>query len=155
LTNHRKNLPSLTPFTPGIAQETIAHVSRIQRELKKKLGTPFVFLGDEIYIMAGEELPPISHYRDFPQIENGVGMVRTFLKQFDAAMRRKRKPEKLHGTVCTGKVFHPYLKECIDRMGMDLKVVPVESKFWGPGIGVSGLLTGSDFVHALKGRVHG
>ena len=158
LTNHRKNLPSLKSFTPQIARETIAHVSRIQRELKKKLGTPFVFLGDEIYIMAGETLPPISHYRDFPQIENGVGMVRTFLKQFDAAHRkmlRKAKPASASGTVCTGKIFHPYLKESVDRLGMDLKVVAVESRFWGPGIGVAGLLTGSDFVSALKGKVHG
>jgi putative radical SAM enzyme (TIGR03279 family) len=155
LTNHRKNLPSLKPFTPEIARETIAHVSRIQKELKKKLGTPFVFLGDEIYIMADEPLPPISHYRDFPQIENGVGMVRTFLKQFDAAVRKKRKPARARGTVCTGKVFYPYLKESVERLEMDLEVVAVESKFWGPGIGVAGLLTGSDFITALKGKVHG
>src|SRR6185503_17351619 len=125
LTNHRKNLPSLAPFTPEIARATIEHVSRIQKDLKKRLGTPFVFLGDEIYIMAGEELPPIRHYRDFPQIENGVGMVRTFLKQFDAALRKKRKPGRVKGTVCTGKVFHSYLKDCVDRLDMDLKVVAV------------------------------
>jgi putative radical SAM enzyme (TIGR03279 family) len=154
LTNHRKNLPGLKPFTAEIARDTIAHVGRLQRELKKKLGTPFVFLGDEIYIMAEEKLPPMSHYRDFPQIENGVGMVRTFLKQFEAAMRKKS-TGRASGTVCTGKVFYPYLKECVDRLGMDLKVVAVESKFWGPGIGVAGLLTGSDFIGALKGKVHG
>ena len=155
LTNHRKNLPLLKPFTKGIAQKTIAHVEGIQRGLQKKLGTPFVFLGDEIYIMAGQDLPPMSHYRDFPQIENGVGMVRTFLKQFDAALRRKSKPSRAKGTVCTGKVFHPYLMECVERLGMNLKVAPVESKFWGPGIGVAGLLTGSDFISALRGKVYG
>src|SRR5688572_30176404 len=52
LTRHRRNLPQLKPFTPEIARQTIEHVSGIQRVLKKKLGTPFVFLGDEIYIMA-------------------------------------------------------------------------------------------------------
>ena len=155
LTNHRKNLPGLKPFTAEIARQTIAQVSRIQRELKKKLGTPFVFLGDEIYIMAGESLPPMSHYRDFPQIENGVGMVRTFLKQFDAAVRKKAKPGRVRGTVCTGKVFHPYLEECVRRLGLDLKVVAVESQFWGPGIGVAGLLTGSDFIAGLRGKVYG
>jgi putative radical SAM enzyme (TIGR03279 family) len=155
LTNHRKNLPGLKPFTADIARQTIAQVSRIQRELKKKLGTPFVFLGDEIYIMAGETLPPLSHYRDFPQIENGVGMVRTFLKQFDAAIRKKAKPGRVRGTVCTGKVFHPYLEECVRRLGLDLRVVAVESAFWGPGIGVAGLLTGSDFISALRGKVYG
>ena len=155
LTNHRKNLPDLKPFTPAIARQTIAHVSAIQQKLKSKLGTPFVFLGDEIYIMAKAPLPPISHYRDFPQIENGVGMVRTFLKQFDAAIRKPVKPGRARGTVCTGKVFYPYLKENVQRLGMDLKVVGVESRFWGPGIGVAGLLTGSDFISALRGKVHG
>jgi putative radical SAM enzyme (TIGR03279 family) len=155
LTNHRKNLPNLKSFTPAIARQTIAHVSTIQRKLKRKLGTPFVFLGDEIYIMAKEPLPPMSHYRDFPQIENGVGMVRTFLKQFDAAMKKKVRCGPVRGTVCTGKVFYPYLKENVQRLGMDLKVVAVESKFWGPGIGVAGLLTGSDFISALRGKVYG
>jgi len=57
--------------------------------------------------------------------------------------------------VCTGKVFYPYLKKSVDQLGMDLKVVAVESAFWGKGIGVAGLLTGSDFIRALKGNVHG
>jgi NifB/MoaA-like Fe-S oxidoreductase len=81
-------------------------------------------------------------------------MVRTFLRQFNAAMRRKPRGTA-RGTVCTGKVFYPFLKECVDRLGMDLKTVAVESRFWGSGIGVAGLLTGSDFIAALKGRVHG
>ena len=154
LTMHRKNLPELTPFSPAIARETIAHVGGIQKKLQKRVGSPFVYLGDEIYIMAGAEIPGARHYRDFPQIENGVGMVRTFLGQFETALR-KNKGGKASGTICTGKVFYPYLRDCVDRLDMDLKVVAVESKFWGPGIGVAGLLTGSDFISALKGQVHG
>lgn len=154
LTDHRKNLPELKPFSPEYARELIAHMAPIQRKFNREIGTPFAFLGDEIYIMAGAEIPPSSHYSDFPQIENGVGMVRTFLTQFNAALRTKPKGS-VSGTICTGKVFYPYLKSCVDRLGMDLKVVAVESKFWGSGIGVAGLLTGSDFIAALKGRVHG
>jgi putative radical SAM enzyme (TIGR03279 family) len=155
LTDHRNNLPVLKPFTPEYARQLIAHVGGIQKKLKRELGTPFAYLGDEIYIMAGAGIPPASHYADFPQMENGVGMVRTFLTQWKAAMRTKARPGTAKGTVCTGKVFYPYLKDCVDQLGMDLKVVAVESKFWGAGIGVAGLLTGSDFIHALKGRVHG
>jgi putative radical SAM enzyme (TIGR03279 family) len=154
LTMHRKNLPALTPFSPEIARETIAHVSGIQRKLQRRIGSPFVFLGDEIYIMAGAEIPSARHYRDFPQIENGVGMVRTFLKGF-AAAARGRKLSAVEGTVCTGKVFYPFLKDCVDGLGANVKVVAVDSQFWGPGIGVAGLLTGSDFIAALKGKVHG
>jgi putative radical SAM enzyme (TIGR03279 family) len=163
LTQYRANLPKLTAFTPEIARGTIAQITPIQRNLKKKIGTPFAFLGDEIYIMAGAEIPRKSHYADFPQIENGVGMVRTFLAQFKSALRtgtlsrRASAPAspRRRGTVCTGKVFYPYLKDCVDRLGMDVRTVAVESRFWGPGIGVAGLLTGSDFIAALKGNVYG
>src|SRR5437879_3160972 len=156
LTQYRDNLPKLTPFTPDIARHTIAHITPIQRKLKRQIGTPFAFLGDEVYIMAGAEIPPASHYADFPQIENGVGMVRTFLTQFNAALRSR--PATLsvkRGTICTGKVFYPYLKDRVDQLGLDLKTVAVESKFWGPSIGVAGLLTGSDFIAALKSNVYG
>jgi len=155
MTDHRKNLPVLEPFTPDYARATIAHIEPIQRRLKKRIGSPFVFLGDEIYIMAGAELPPSSHYSDFPQIENGVGMVRTFLKQFSQARRSAKGDPRVSGTVCTGMIFHPFLERCVDQLGLDLKTVAVESKFWGAGIGVAGLLTGSDFITALKGKVHG
>ncbi|HSU89711.1 MAG TPA: DUF512 domain-containing protein [Terriglobia bacterium] len=155
LTRHRNNLPQLMPFTPKIARQTIAHITPIQGKLKRQIGTPFAFLGDEIYIMAGAEIPPASHYADFPQIENGVGMVRTFLTQFNAALRSRTTRSNKRGTICTGKIFYPYLKDSVDRLGMDLKTVAVESNFWGPGIGVAGLLTGSDFITALKGNVYG
>jgi putative radical SAM enzyme (TIGR03279 family) len=154
LTDHRNNLPKLRPFTPEYARDTIAHIGPIHRRLKREVGSPFAFLGDEIYIMAGAEIPPAGHYADFPQIENGVGMVRTFLTQFSAAVRAKPRG-MARGTVCTGQVFYPYLKQCVDRLQMDLKTVAVESKFWGAGIGVAGLLTGSDFIAALKGKVYG
>jgi putative radical SAM enzyme (TIGR03279 family) len=155
LTDHRKNLPVLQPFTPKYARELISHVTGIQKKLRREMGTPFAYLGDEIYIMAGAKLPPASHYAEFPQMENGVGMVRTFLTQWSSAMRSWKGAPGVRGTVCTGKVFGPYLRNCVEKLGADLKVVEVESKFWGAGIGVAGLLTGSDFVHALKGRVYG
>jgi NifB/MoaA-like Fe-S oxidoreductase len=154
LTDHRKNLPVLQPFTPEYARELIAHMRPIQRKLQRRVGTPFAFLGDEIYIMAGAGIPSARHYEGFPQIENGVGMVRTFLQQFQSALRTKPRA-RVRGTVCTGKVFFPYLKGCVDRLAMDLKTVAVESRFWGSGIGVAGLLTGSDFIAALKGKVYG
>src|SRR5262249_27937101 len=105
LTDHRNNLPLLKPFSPEYARQLIAHVGGIQKKLKRELGTPFAWLGDEIYIMAGAGIPPASHYSDFPQMENGVGMVRTFLSQWKAAMRTKTRPGSVKGTVCTGKVF--------------------------------------------------
>src|SRR5437762_12348533 len=156
LTQYRNTLPKLTPFTPVIARKNLAPFSPIQTNLRRRIGTPFAFLGDEIYIMAGAQVPPASHYAGFPQIENGVGMVRTFLTQFNAALRsRAGTHQAKRGTICTGKIFYPYLKSCVDRLGLDLKTIAIESLFCGPGSGVACLLRGSGVIAALKGSVYG
>ena len=153
LTDHRENLPKLDPVTPEYAARTIDHVSAIQQRFEAERQTPFVFLGDEFYILAGRSIPAGDHYREFPQIENGVGMVRTFLDQFDNAMEDFEAPsDGLRGTVCTGRLFVPYLKASVDRLGLELETVAVENRFWGSGINVAGLLTGGDFIAALGGR---
>lgn len=173
LTDHRENLPAIEPVTPDYARETIRQVELFQRRFDDRWQTPFVFLGDEFYILAGETIPPGDHYLEFPQIENGVGMVRSFLDEFEAQFegqfgerfgggletRQGAGPDSvipgIRGTVATGRLFHPFLEQCVGRLGLDLQVVAVESRFWGSGINVAGLLTGSDFVSALGGRVHG
>jgi putative radical SAM enzyme (TIGR03279 family) len=165
LTDHRENLPILQPVTPAYARGTIAHLRPIQQRFEKDLGTPLVFLGDEFYILAGQAIPDGDHYEEFPQIENGVGMVRTFLDEFENAVSDFFDGAALNGTasngtvskgtLCTGRLFHPYLGECVGRLGLDLKTVAVENRFWGSGINVAGLLTGSDFVAALKDKVYG
>src|SRR5207247_6268917 len=134
LTHHLANLPKLRPFTEEYARELIAHVTPIQKKLKREIGTPFAYLGDEIYIMAGAKIPSASHYADFSQMENGVGMVRTFLTQFSAALRKKPAGQA-RGTVCAGTVLCPYFRACVHRLGMYLKTVAGESNFWGHGIG--------------------
>lgn len=156
LTDHRENLPVIEPVTADYALRTIQHVESIQRDFLERWDSPFVFLGDEFYILAGEPIPESDHYREFPQIENGVGMVRSFLDEFDQAIEDLNPGARsLSGTVATGRLFHPFLERSVQRLGLDLETRSVESQFWGPGINVTGLLTGSDFVTALAGHVHG
>ncbi len=161
LTDHRKGLPQLKPVDRDYARRTIEHVSEIQQRNLKTLGTPFCLLGDEFYIMAEQPMPPRSHYGDFPLVENGVGMVRTFLDEFTAAMRRKwkRGSQRVRGTVVTGKIFYSALQMCLGQMNarfhLDLKCLPVENLFFGKGITVAGLLTGGDIFAAVKDRLYG
>src|SRR5262249_40550367 len=68
LTDHRKNLPVLQPFTPEYARGLIAHVTGIQKKLKREMGTPFAYLGDEIYIMAEGKQPPGRSYSRISQM---------------------------------------------------------------------------------------
>jgi NifB/MoaA-like Fe-S oxidoreductase len=143
--------------------------------LKKRLGTVFAFLGDEFYIRAGRKIPPKSHYRivrghaaeddEYPQIEDGVGMVRQF---FDAHARRVKQLElmrrrgeftdqqarKIYGTLATGLIFYPMLNEAVEELNRKfstrLHVVAVENIFFGEGITVAGLLSGVDYLNSRE-----
>ena len=80
----------LTRVTPEFCRRTIHEVEKLQKEFRRELGTTFAFLGDEIYIKAGAEIPSRRHYGSYPQIEDGVGMVRSFLNAFDAMMKSRQ-----------------------------------------------------------------
>ncbi len=161
LTDHRKGLTHLEPVTPEYARATIAQLSYLQEENRAKIGTPFCFLGDEFYILAGQPIPPRSHYGDFPLVENGVGMIRSFLDEFATALKKKRRPpaRTVRATIVTGEIFYPTLQDSIDQInskfGFDLRCLPVENHFLGRGITVAGLLSGSDIYTAVKDRLHG
>jgi putative radical SAM enzyme (TIGR03279 family) len=153
----------LTPVTAEFCERTINEVSIIQDDLRAKLGTTFAFLGDEIYLRAGRSVPSRNHYGDYPQIEDGIGMVRSFANEFDALMRRLgRKPSKnamwLYGTIMTGSIFAPVLRRQVERMnrrfGTRLHVVAVENEYFGGDVCVAGLLTGGDFI-AARDQVRG
>jgi len=177
------NDPRLTAVTPEFCRQVISEVSVMQRDLKDHLGTTFAFLGDEIYLKAGRNVPSRKHYGDSPQIEDGVGMVRGFANQFDSLMRAlERKPvseartrgprtgspagmrqlikatSKMHGSIMTGTLFAPVLRKMIERMnrqaGTRMEVVAVENDYFGGDVSVAGLLTGGDFLGARE-RVRG
>jgi putative radical SAM enzyme (TIGR03279 family) len=73
----------LTKVTPEFCRKTIKDVEKLQKEFRKVLGVTFAFLGDEIYIKAGAPIPTKNHYGNYPQIEDGVGMIRSFLNEFE------------------------------------------------------------------------
>ena len=87
----------------------------MQKGLSARMGTNFAFLGDEIYLRAGLAVPGRRHYGDYPQIEDGVGMVRSFREEFARLLRRiekngARDAARLHGTILTGTLFAPVLE---------------------------------------------
>lgn len=78
----------LTRVTSEFCRRTIAEVEKLQKEFRKALGVTFAFLGDEIYIKAGLPIPPKKHYGNYPQIEDGVGMIRSFLNSFEKLLKK-------------------------------------------------------------------
>jgi NifB/MoaA-like Fe-S oxidoreductase len=159
----------LTPVTPEFCQRTIHEVAAIQRDLRQRLGTTFAFLGDEIYLRAGRAVPSRKHYGDYPQIEDGIGMARSFANQFDSLMRSLIKERgalarpsamarAVKGTILTGTLFAPVLAKMIARMnaaiGSQLQVLAVPNEYFGGDVSVAGLLTGKDFL-AVRDQVRG
>lgn len=148
--------PRLTAVTPEFCRKVIAEIEPVQAALRAQLGTTFAFLGDEIYLRAGRAVPGRSHYGDYPQIEDGIGMVRAFKNEFSNLTKRlesgPRKRRRKSGTVFTGTLFAPVLKPLIDqlnsRAGTKLSVAGVENNYFGGDVSVAGLLTGGDIVRA-------
>ena len=154
--------PRLTPVTPEFCRQVIEQVGVIQKELHARLGTNFALLGDEIYLRAGRRIPGRTHYGDYPQIEDGVGMVRSFKNEFAKLVRRLDREDwttsNTSGTIFTGTLFAPVLKEMIDelneRFQTKLIVEPLENGYFGGDVSVAGLLTGQDLLSA-RDRVAG
>jgi putative radical SAM enzyme (TIGR03279 family) len=155
--------PRLTRVTPEFCREVIDQVSEIQKQLHAKIGTNFALLGDEIYLRAGRRIPARSHYGDYPQIEDGVGMVRSFASEFTKLVRRLEREgwtsaNQTSGTIFTGTLFAPVLKKMIDKFnsqfGTRLIVEPLENSYFGGDVSVAGLLTGQDLLSARE-RVTG
>lgn len=153
----------LTPVTPEFCDQTISTLTPVQRDFRKRLGTTFAFLGDEIYLRAGRDIPGGAHYGDYPQIEDGVGMVRLFKTRFSSLLKRLaqrslQNPERVNGTIFTGTLFAPVLREMVatlnERFRTRLFVEAVENGYFGGDVSVAGLLTGGDLL-AASGRIRG
>ncbi len=153
--------PRLTAVTPEFCREVIDQVAAIQKQLRAQLGTNFALLGDEIYLRAGRRIPARSHYGNYPQIEDGVGMVRAFANDFARLTKRLEREgdvNKKPATIFTGTLFAPVLTEMIDdwnsRFETRLRVEPLENSYFGGDVSVAGLLTGRDLL-AARDRVSG
>lgn len=161
ITKFRAELPVLRPFDRNSAIDVIAQVEQWQQFFLKETGSRKVFLADEWYLMSDTPLPPYTHYEDFPQIENGVGMAASLIEQFNEALERE-KSRRVHKTVsiATGILAEKIISGIADRAekhfpGLKILVYPIENNFFGKTITVSGLLTGVDIKTQLTGKYLG
>jgi len=157
LSDHGPARERFTPVTPRFCREVIRQAAPWQRQFRQETGRSFAYLADEFYIRGGVPIPGTRYYDDFAQIEDGVGMVRHFLNEFASHLRHgHRVRPRLKGTLATGRLFYPFLRECAARLnrklGSHLAVVQVENRFLGKDITVAGLVAGRDCIEALAGR---
>ncbi len=158
LTRFRPTEDELTPVTPEKAQEVIAQVQSLQTRFRQQLGSTFAWLADEWFLIAGQDVPPESHYEDYPQIGNGVGSIRQFLKQFNRAAKKLPQavtpPQRFVWVVgnAVEKAFQPIARRLNKVQGLTVEMVALASDYWGQQISVTGLLTGHDLLLALQGK---
>ncbi len=156
LTEHRRKLPLLRSVDVNYASEIIKVLEPAARALRKSLGAAFLFLADEFYLKAGLQFPPIGEYGDFPQIENGVGMVPLFMKEAAQVLRRARPTGVFRATVVTGVssagFVGDFLNSLNQKTGLQLVPLAVQNRLFGSSVTVSGLVSGKDIATALAGH---
>ncbi len=149
LTKYHKN--NLQPVTKQKAEDVISIVEVYQKRFFKKHGMTIVYLADEFYIKAEQNFPRISIYDDFPQIENGVGMVPLFLHKVKKLNIPKLKLKNRIVTF-TGGSFYPFLLEFIKKLkekNIAIDLIPVKNNLFGESVTVTGLLAGEDIIKTL------
>lgn len=159
LTKFRPKEDELIPVTPEKAKEVIKQVQKLQNKFRQKLGSNFAWLADEWFLIAQEELPPESHYEDYPQIGNGVGSIRQFIKDFqeiaNQILPNKIKiPKTLTWVVgnAVEKAFQPLVNRLNQVENLQINLVTLNSNYWGQEITVTGLLTGQDLIEGLQNK---
>jgi putative radical SAM enzyme (TIGR03279 family) len=153
LTRFRQHCAPLRRFTQNEAVKIVASVQAWQQRFRLETGEAFVHLSDEMYLLAGAELPPEEDYDGYPQLENGVGLVRTFLTEWEAAppVAAKERPAAL---LVSGTLFAPILKKLIETLPAakrrSIETTAVVNRFFGSDVTVTGLLTGQDIIDHVK-----
>jgi len=155
LTSHRDSLTPLTPYTKETAAELLLKINPLQEQYLKMFGTAFVFGADELYCLSGLTLPTETEYEDFPQIENGVGLLRLFISDAEQAAEEPPVTGNLPGriTIACGFSVAPFLQELVDKYAppqVEVDIFPILNDFFGPTITVSGLITGQDLIRQLQ-----
>ncbi len=157
LTAHREGLYPLAPFSPKECAAIVKQVEDAANTHFEKTGCRLFFAADELYIKAGLPLPPEEAYEGYPQIENGVGMIRSMSEEFDAAIAARRTPffrRRRTVSVATGVAAAPYIRQFAEAAeqkykGLRVNVFCIENNFFGKEITVAGLLTGKDIKEQL------
>ena len=159
LTKYRDKLTKLEPYSSSEAQAVLEQIEKWQKYYKSKYNTNLVYASDEWYLTAGRPIPSAAEYEGFPQIENGVGMIRSLLDEFEENFARDYSDRISGGifTFVTGKAMEPVISGLGRRIsdkypGVRINTVGIRNDFFGEKITVAGLVTGQDIIAQLKGR---
>ncbi len=156
ISDHRDGLYPLLPFEKEDAQSVLEIIERIGLEQKEHTGLRGCYASDEFYILAGKEIPDEDYYDGYPQIENGVGLMRSLEEEFAEALAQETGDGKKRSIgIITGVLAAEYMGRLLSSVqekfnGLTFEIFPIINHFFGEKITVSGLVTGTDILDQLK-----
>ena len=156
LTKFRDGLYPLEPFGKADATAVLEQIHGWQEKMRSKHGIGFVYASDEWYLLAEQELPSDERYDGYPQLENGVGMLRLLLTEVSEYVDTQQGDDRRRNlSIATGKLASTYIKSAVDILKkkfpyINVNIYTIENKFFGEKITVSGLITGQDLINQLN-----
>ena len=157
LSAHRKNKTPIPALDRKYSASIIKTITKFQKSFKEKYGTRLVWAADEFYLSAGIKVPGAVVYEGFPQMENGIGLVRKFL---DSANRYKSDKIQFAAkgkhkiSLITGKLAEPIIRNWAKNVSdntINIQVIGIENDLFGRSVTVAGLISGNDVINQLKG----
>ncbi|MCR5674012.1 MAG: DUF512 domain-containing protein [Lachnospiraceae bacterium] len=167
ITKYREGLYPLEPIQKEDAVSALDIIEDVSKRALKKYGIHFAHASDEIYILAKRDIPPAEEYDDYPQLENGVGMIRLMIDEYEDAYQRTKESIKkgkivpedhtVSFSIVTGMLAKSYVREATAKIcslfpNARFNIYAVRNDFFGEKITVAGLLTGGDIIRQLKGK---
>ena len=155
ITKHREHLPQLATFTQEQAAALVDQVTEWQKRCRQETGKTFIYIGDEFYLLAGRELPPAEWYDGFPQLENGIGLTRNFMEEWQENLAQMHgfhaaPPAMIPVGESAERVLQPLLDKLNKKYHAQHKFIAVPNEFFGGKVNVTGLLTGGDILKNIQ-----
>jgi len=155
---------AMRPHTKEEAAVTLAYVESLQPDFLARFGVRFVYPTDEWYLVSGRTVPPMDAYDGYELHENGLGMVRNFLDEWERVKREivngkwlmvnGKSVTLVTGTLVAG-TLRQVAKEFRELTGVETAVLPIINERLGETITVAGLLMGSDVLRGLQTAGYG
>lgn len=156
ITQFRERLAPVTTVSKEKAAQVLEWAEPLREDYRRRLGTRFVFLSDEFYLNTDREVPQRYFYEGFPQLEDGVGLVRLFLDDLEKVVRRLPAsiPHPFTVTLATGEIAAPIVGRLAEALNtvenLHVNVCAIHNRFFEGNINIAGLIVGKDLVDALK-----
>lgn len=162
LSKFREGLYPLEPFEKEDAIKVLEQIHRWQDKAFEEFGIHFIHASDEWYLLAEKDLPEEDNYDGYLQLENGVGMLRLFINEFQETLEEIKsiggyKPKYNHVSIVTGRLAYPFMKNAAMEIennfpNTKISVFEIRNDFFGERITVAGLITATDIMNQLKNQ---